>query len=342
MVTPKVSIIILNWNGWKDTIECLDSLYRIDYPNYDVIVVDNGSTDESIKMIKKYCFGEIEVDSKFFKYNADNKPIRVFETLEDLKHTPSDFQLYETCEVNRRLILIKNKENYGFAKGNNIGIKFALKFFKPDYILLLNNDTVVDKDFLSELIEFSERTKADIVGPKIYYYDFNGKKNVISFIGEKIVPWKAAGKRYGANEEDRGQYDNPMEVDRVEGSCMLVRAKVFEKVGFLDEDYFLFYEETDFCIRAKKAGFKIMYCPTAKIWHKVGGSTGKISPIRFYNFARSRVLFIKKNFKLYLPLYLIYEIYYTGKFLAGLFYRKRPKKLILYHLRGLIDGLLGR
>lgn len=319
MQFKEVSIIIINWMNWKDTIECLESILKVNYTNYNIIIIDNCSKNDSIEKIKEW---------------HTSRNLEIVELQEDNLNSNDN-------SIHKKLILIKNKENYGFAKGNNIGIKFALKFFKPDYILLLNNDTVVDKDFLSELVKFAEENNADIVGPKIYYYDFNGKKNVISFIGERIVPWKACGERLGAGEEDRGQYDRPIEVDRVEGSCMLIRSKVFEKIGFLDEDYFLFFEETDFCIRAKRAGFKIMYCPTAKIWHKVGGSTGKINPIRTYNFAKSRVLFIKKNFNQYLPLYLIYEVYYTAKFVAGLFYRRRPKKLLIYHLKGLIDGLRG-
>jgi GT2 family glycosyltransferase len=123
-IKPRVSIIILNWNGWRDTIECLESLYRIDYPNYDVIVVDNSSTDDSIEKIKEYCEGKIAVDSKFFKYDPRNKPIEVVECGKDEKPDIPKAQ-------RDRLFLIKNDKNYGFAKGNNIGIQYALKAFNP-------------------------------------------------------------------------------------------------------------------------------------------------------------------------------------------------------------------
>ncbi|MEM4483276.1 MAG: glycosyltransferase family 2 protein [Candidatus Methanomethylicia archaeon] len=334
---PKVSIIILNWNGWKDTIECLESLYRIDYPNYDVIVIDNGSIDESVEMIKKYCLGEIKVKSKFFKYNASNKPIKVFEILEEnLKH---DFlQFYESYEVNKRIILIRNKKNYGFAKGNNIGIKFALEVLNPEFVLLLNNDTVVSEDFLNELVKFAKEG-AEIVGPKIYYYDYNGRSDVISFIGEDMIPWKGIGFRYGCEEVDKGQWDKPLEIDRVEGSCMLIKKDVFKRVGFFDEVYFFFYEETDFCIKAKKTGFKIKYCPTAKVWHKVSKSIGKESFMKIYFLTKNRVIFIKKNFPSYLWKHFLYIIFYEFWFRGGKFilYKRRPK-LFLYYLKGLIDG----
>ena len=109
--------------------------YRITYPNYDVIVVDNGSRDDSVRRIKEYCEGKIEVNSKFFKYDPSNKPIKVFEISEDeARKGRFDRPLYEKFDPDRRLILIKNKDNYGFAGGNNVGIKFALSVLNPKYI----------------------------------------------------------------------------------------------------------------------------------------------------------------------------------------------------------------
>jgi len=145
---PSVAIIVLNWNGWQDTIECLESLYQISYPNYEIIVVDNGSKDESIENIKKYCEGKIKVKSKFFEYSNDNKQINIIEytreqagTIEYKKNKISNFP------SNKKLTLIKNEKNFGFAEGNNIAIRYALKALNINYILLLNNDTIVEKNF---------------------------------------------------------------------------------------------------------------------------------------------------------------------------------------------------
>ncbi|MEM0203273.1 MAG: glycosyltransferase family 2 protein [Archaeoglobaceae archaeon] len=339
MSLPRVSIVILNWNGWKDTIECLESLYRIDYPNYDVIVVDNGSLDDSIEKIKEYCLGKIKVKSKFFDYDPSNKPIKVFEVSED-ELEKFDFPSYERCENNRRLILIKNKENYGFAKGNNIAVKFVLSFLKPKYVLLLNNDTVVSKDFLKELAKTAESDESiGIVGPKIYFYDYKGRSDVISFTGENVIPWKGGGIRYGSGEIDRGQWDKCMEPDKIEGSCMLIKREVFEKIGFLDERYFFFYEETDFCIKAKRAGFKLKYCPNSKIWHKVSASIGRENPIKIYFLTKNRAIFIQKNFPEHLWRHFIYVIFYELWRRTGVYvlYKRDPRAL-RYYLRGLIDG----
>ena len=151
---PLISIIILNWNGWKDTVECLESLFQITYSNYSVILIDNGSVDDSLEKIHNYCNGILRVESSFFKNNPNNKPIKIFEfsrresEINDWKK--NDF---ENIPSDRKLILIKNEKNYGFAEGNNIGIRFSLSNLKPDYIMLLNNDTVVDNFFLQYLTE---------------------------------------------------------------------------------------------------------------------------------------------------------------------------------------------
>jgi len=122
-MNPKVSIIILNWNGWKDTIECLESLYQITYPNYDVILVDNGSEDESIEKIKEYCEGKIMVESKFFKYDPSNKPIKIIEyTREEAEGGGGKEKKITNLPSDKKMILIKNEKNYGFAEGNNVGL----------------------------------------------------------------------------------------------------------------------------------------------------------------------------------------------------------------------------
>jgi GT2 family glycosyltransferase len=132
---PHVSIIILNWNGSEDTVECLESVYKIKYPNYNIILLDNASNDESLEKIRGYLEGKIKVKSPFFEY-ARNKPLKFREYLkneiESLKNRDNHY-------LNKELILIKNDKNYGFTEGNNIGIRYALNTLNSDYILLLNN-----------------------------------------------------------------------------------------------------------------------------------------------------------------------------------------------------------
>ncbi|WP_457754607.1 glycosyltransferase family 2 protein [Thermococcus sp.] len=292
---PRVSIIILNWNGWKDTIECLESLYRITYPNYDVIVVDNGSKDNSIQKIKEYAEGKIKVNSKFFKYNPNSKPIRVFEIDEDeARRGKFNRTLYEKYDVDRRMILIKNKDNYGFAGGNNIGMKFALSILNPDYLLLLNNDTVVEPNFLTELVRVAESDKKiGIVGPMILFYKMPEK---IQFAGIRLSEILLYKRPLIPETQD---LKTPIFTDEVHGAAMLIKRSVIEKVGFFDESYFAYWEETDFCFRARKSNIRLFVIPSAKIWHKVGSRDVKnrqaIKPYATYLFARNQIIFIKKN-----------------------------------------------
>jgi len=294
----RVSIIILNWNGWQDTVECLESVYQITYPNYCVIVVDNGSEDESIEKIREYCKGKIKVESKFFQYSPENKPIKIVEyTREEAEAGGGNEKELENVPSNRKLILIKNEKNYGFAEGNNIGMRYALKGLNPEYVLLLNNDTVVDKKFLRELVKVAERDeKIGIVGPKIYYYDYKGRDDVINFAGANFSLWKAKEERYGCKRLDRCQFNDEKEVDKIEGSCMLIKRNAIKKIGLFYQKYFLYWEETDLCWRTRKRGYKLMFAPMAKIWHKKGVSDDKLmSTIFIYYFTKNRFLFVKRN-----------------------------------------------
>jgi GT2 family glycosyltransferase len=302
----KVAIIILNWNGWKDTIECLESLSQITYQNYDIIVVDNGSIDESIKKIREYCEGKINVESQFFKYDDNNKPMKMIEYTREESATGGKESKLDNIDSNKKLILIKNEKNYGFAEGNNIALRYVLKNLNSEYILLLNNDTVVDINFLDELVKAAERDdKIGAVGPKIYYYY---KKNLINFVGGNISLWRSEVKIIGKNMVDAGQFNKIRDVSFIEGSCILIKNEVINRVGYLDTDYFCYYEDTDWCIRIKKSGYKLLCIPKARIWHKIATSTSLLSPLRAYYWGRNSFLLLKKNASL--SQYFFYLIYF--------------------------------
>lgn len=345
---PKVAIIVLNWNGWQDTIECLESLYQITYPNYEVIVVDNGSENESVEKIKEYVDGKLPVESRFFEYTTKNKPLQYFEC--SLKEAETvDGRTEETVfclSPKKRLILIKNDKNYGFAEGNNIGIRHAFKTINPGYILLLNNDTVVDRNFLRELINVTESDDMiAFAGPKNYYYDYHGRTNVLNFAGGKIIMWRGKTEQRGRGELDVGQYDTIANVDFILGACLLARKEIIETIGLLDPVYFLYWEETDWCTRAKNAGYKLQYIPNAKIWHKIGASsTPQInSKIEYYR-TRNRSRFVMKNGSASDKLgYIIYFFGYIWiyKIAASLLYYRDLERL-KFTLKGLIDALRER
>ena len=341
---PRVSIIILNWNGWKDTVECLESVYQITYPNYDVIVADNGSENDSIEQIKNYAEGKLEITSKFFTSSMENKPLHYIEYSRKEAEAGGGREIEVVNLLSQqKLILIKNGANYGFAEGNNIAIRYALKVLNPKYVLLLNNDTVVDRAFLNELITVAESSEEiGCVGPKTYYYDYFGQADVISFAGGKFAMWRGKSIHIGLKEVDRGQYDTVTNVGYVEGSCLLARRKALEAVGLLDPAYYLYWEEADWCMRAQKAGFKLLYVPKGKIWHKVSASSRpNTNPMIDYYFTRNRSWFIMHNGtaleKLGYLVYLVFFLAIVKTIILVLYYRdiKRCK----YLLKGVLDGI---
>ncbi len=339
---PKVSIIILNWNGWEDTVECLESLYRITYPNYDVIVVDNGSKDDSVQKIKKYAEGKIEVSSKFFEYNPYNKPIEAFEISEDeAKQGKFNRPRYEKFDVDRRMILIKNKDNYGFAGGNNVGIKFALSVLNSDYVLLLNNDTVVDRKFLNELVKVAESDeKIGIVGPKILYYYFNK----VQSLGVKLDYLRGLTISLGHMlDPDIAPSMGAIECDYVYGACFLIKSEVILDVGILNEKLFMYGEETEWALRAKENGFIAKTILSAKIYHKDQQSSIKVLAVRFYYTTRNRILLLR----MYSPRrYLLSGLFLfsLGRLVWALKIAKRTRnpRVSVYTLNGIIDGLFGK
>jgi GT2 family glycosyltransferase len=295
MIYPKVCIIILNWIGLEDTIECLESLKSIIYPNYEVIVVDNGSTGNDAQVLHQ----------KFGKY----------------------------------IHLIENDKNYGFAGGNNIGIRYVSNNCQPDYFLLLNNDVAAAPDFLNHLVEVAvSDAYIGIVGPKVYYYDF---PRLIQSAGARVRMVSGLAFSIGDKQIDNGQHEKRQEVDYI-AVCLLIKNEVVQKVGVFDESYFCYWEDTDYCIRAKKAGYKVMYVPEAKIWHKVGQSANKANiGFRDYYGTRNQIRFMKKHAsRCHCLIFLAYLFSCSFWLITGtLIYRGKTKQLIAFY-RGIRDGLL--
>lgn len=306
-MNPLVSIIILNWNGWQDTLECLESVFQIDYPNYQVILVDNNSQDQSLEKIRKYTQGKITVKSPFFKYNPNNNPIKITELTKQETEQPTD----NIKTTDNLLTLIKNDENYGFAAGNNIAIKYTLKAHDPDYILLLNNDTVVNPDFLTKLIQTTEKDPClGISGPLIYYYGVNGERDVVANLGGKVNLGKYPGYYDLSEYHSLNDYSGELlECDWVSGAALLLKAKDLP-IMLLNEDLSFGCEDIDLALNLKEYGYKSAVILDSFIWHKEGVSRKKRSPERINRALleiRSNLTFLKahkNHFYWYLPVYL--------------------------------------
>ncbi len=229
---PKVSIVVLNWNGLKDTRECLNSLIANDYRNQEILVVDNASTGDDINQL--------------------------------------------SSQFNHIIQLIRNDKNYGFSKGNNSAIKKIVSENSSDYVLLLNNDTVVKNDFLIELVKIAEGNKdAAIVGPKTFFYDYYGRRDVICQGEGKIRWWVSPGyyhvDKFKIDEEVPKQYTK--KVDWVSGVCLLINLRKINPL--LNEKYFFGCEDVDKCLEAAQKKLGVYYAPNSVIWHKASASRQK-------------------------------------------------------------------
>jgi GT2 family glycosyltransferase len=201
--------------------------------------------------------------------------------------------------------VINSRENLGFAGGNNLAIAQA----KGDYVLLLNNDTIVPADFLQPLVRLLEdNPRIGIVSPKIYYYD---EPNRLQYAGKGNLDFRTGrGQDEAKLQIDHGQFDQLRETDFTHGACMLVRKKVFSDIGLLTEDYFLYYEELDFCLRARRSGWQLYFTPDTYILHRESASVGKFSPLKTYYMSRNRWLLISR----FAPStsYCMFVAYYLG------------------------------
>lgn len=242
-----VYIVIVNWNGWRDTIECIDSLRKLTYSKYRVVVVDNGSTDESISELQTYPY----------------------------------------------INLITTGKNLGFSGGNNVGIRWAMEQ-EVEFILLLNNDTVVAPDLLDAFVEVANRhPHVGAMAAKIYYFD---QPEVLWFAGGKVTNHLDCPGHLGGGEKDQGQYDQICDTLFINGSAFFARAKAISDVGLLDERYFYTFEDADWTMRFLQAGYRCLYVPQAKIWHKAHRATGGRTPCWWYYYERSRLLWLRTHF----------------------------------------------
>ncbi len=297
----KVAIITLNYNGKEDTLEFLKSLQTLRTTSFEIrtIVVDNASGDKSVSAIREQ-FPEVDV--------------------------------------------LQTGENLGFSGGFNKGLDYA-SIWGADYFLLINNDTFIkDPDLISELIKTAESdSKIGLVSPKIYFakgFEFHKDRYKDSDLGKVI--WFAGGRfdwdniasvHRGIDEVDQGQYDRTEEMEIFSGACVLIKRKVIEKIGLLDEKYFLYFEDSDFAKRARLSGFRIYYNGKVAIYHKVSRSTGIGSLVTDYYHTRNRLIFGMKYGRLRLKFALLREA--LKLFLFG---REAQRRGVLDYYLGITGG----
>lgn len=252
----KISLVIVNWNGSIDTANCLSSVKKMRSPDVklETVMVDNGSTDGSVARL-----------SQAFPW----------------------------------VTLLALDKNLGFTGGNNTGIRYAM-LHKAEYIWLLNNDTMVHPDAL-KLVEAFADSNVGIAGSKIYFapgHEYHNDRYTKNELGK--VFWYAGGRidwdnmyasHRGVDEVDAGQYDDAQETPFVTGCSMMIKREVVERIGELDDKFYLYLEDLDYGLRAKAAGYHLVYYPKSVIWHVNAGSSGGAgNPIHDYYITRNRLL----------------------------------------------------
>jgi hypothetical protein len=304
----KAYVILINWNGWADTVECLESLFRSVGVHFRVIVCDNESADRSVERIGLWADGLLDLlapaagplRSLFHPPMA--KPVRWVEYSRAEAERGGDFDL------DPPLVLIRTGGNLGFAGGNNVGLRYVLARGDFDYVWLLNNDTVVDPGALAALVgRMAEKPSAGMCGSTLLHYETpqrvqaRGGGWYCKWIG---LPWHLGRLQRVSDPPRRERVERWM--NYVVGASMLVSHEFLATVGLMSEDYFLYFEETDWALRSR-GRFALAYAPDSRVYHKIGRSIGTSSDPRrksvtcdFYAL-RNRLLFTRRFYPEALP-----------------------------------------
>jgi len=306
-LNPKVIVLILSYNGKYLLEDALNSYLKNDYNNYEILVIDNGSSDGTVEYVKN---------------NYDS------------------------------VIVKRLEKNQGYSGGFNFGLNIAFNEMDADYALITNNDVIADKNIISELVKVA-RTDAKIgfTTGKVYY---NEKKDMLQTVGMKYDPVRLNGGHIGIKEIDKGQYDEVCERYFADDVFTMVNKDLYKEIGGYDTEFVLQAEQFDWQMRAKEKGYRIMYTPFAKLWHKESMTIGKHSSIKLFYDARNPMIVLMKYadakvFKKYFWLHFWSDTFRTslvniknlnikigfsiwGGFFSGVYWGVKNNKLTFKHI----------
>jgi len=321
----RLAVILVNWNRWRDTVECLESLLRAD-GRFHIIVVDNGSDDGSVEHLAAWAAGTEP-------YEPPSGPLRRLTAPPVAK--PVSLRILSADEApatapgHEAVTVIDGRENRGFSGGNNLGMKHALRDPAVAYCWCLNNDTVVEPAAIMALVTRMDAThRIGMCGTQVRYYHRPGTWQLLN--GQRFHLLTGFSKGIGANQPVTRPFDPKKvahETDFVLGASLAVSRAFLETIGFMDESYFLYYEEMDWSVR-NRGRFAIAFAQGAIVYHKEGGSIGSSSTkgnrseTSEYYLMSSRLKFYRRNFPLLLPLQYPLGLALIARRLA----RRQPKK----------------
>lgn len=282
MLSPLVHIVVLNWNGSEDTIKCINSLKQLDYSNFEIVVVDNGSVDDSVAVLSQI----------------------------------------------HKITLITNSDNLGFTGGNNVAIRRAMEL-GAEYVWLVNSDVTVSSDCLSKMIAVAEKDpQIGLISPIIYFAEKPQRPQYC--VGVLDYPYYDIRESFDLSAARRLQADHPERI-MLWGTALLIRRETIKTIGFLDDYFFAYFEDFDYCVRSLKANFKNIAVFDASVWHENPVEFGKRKPHYYYYHTRNDIFFIKKQ---------IHSVLTRLKVLRWRFLRCRPLLANLKHDPLLVNALL--
>lgn len=305
MTNKKIYIIILNYNSWKDTIETMESVINNNYKNFQIILIDNFSPNDSEIKLKQWLDGKLdfEIEKLYFRKQISlisKKPLPYVSyfakhilkrNIEYENETYSKFTKdNEEIVLQYPILFVQTGKNLGFAGGNNVVLRNLIASDEDVNILLLNPDTFLDKNALKALIDFNTPTNTFLIGSKIMSYDtpdvmksIGGNKLVKPFHGKNILKILT-------------DYRDIHSIDYIYGAALFLNADTLRFIGPMPEDYFLYWEETDWCVSAKKKGVLLTCCPDSICYDKQGTSIGH-GFVAEYFFTYNSMIFYKKFYK---------------------------------------------
>jgi GT2 family glycosyltransferase len=302
---PPVYVVLVNHNGWHHTIECLESLLRSDYANMRVIVLDNASRDDSLERMRAWAAGSEDAGRttpallRPYVYPPAPKPV----TLREMPRSELDARSPVDWSGNP-VVLIHCGANLGFAGANNVALRYVAQLEGTAYALLLNNDTVIAPDAITALVETAKgHERAGGVGALLMQYQ--APDRVETLAGATVSRWTAMTHLIELGTTASNAPADVPSMDFISGCCLLVPKHVLREVGVLDERFFLYAEDADYGFRLRSAGFRLLYSPSARVWHKGGATAVHKSEFHDYHNVKSVLHFVRKHRPLTLPFVLV-------------------------------------
>lgn len=314
MKKDKTYIIVLNFNGFRDSIPCLESLLKLQHTDFSVVLVDNQSTDGSVEIICDYLEGSSPgPETEYPQLCHLTEPVAA----KPLPYLLVDESSQYPIEIReQKLIILRAKENMGYGPGNNMGIRLALQDPDCRYIWILNNDTLSEPDCLSAMIrQFDSDRQAGIktggVGPKICYMQQPG---TIQSTGSIFKPWLCYSRLVDQNEDrNSAGLQSKNHIHHLVGASVLFDRKIFEETGLFCEDHFVYLEEIDFSIRAGRKGWTFSFQPEAVMYHKENATISKadrhpVGNMTDFYWSRNKILVTLRYFPWFLPTVLLSSV----------------------------------